>query len=912
MNDSLDNKELAEHLNTRFSALDANLRESFSSVKRDIISLRQEYSQNLKQVISQLNAVQNSYSKNDEERKNEILKIQKQIDALSANERAISALEKRLSELESKFRQAPSSSEISSIKEQLSAVASRSASKEQLKNEINKLSELLKRATSVEQVNQLKQRIEDLGSQLERIEAQEAAKAAELSRISKKIAISEKELSEHKKFFLPKSSFYEEVEYIDKELDSISSRVDQLEQLKKEFSSLGAVQRALSARVARLSEEKVSISQFEKSSAGLASQIRAVQESQKEYFKQIDSNLKESEKRLNNRIMQNEEEFSAVEDSIKRKVDSIRNYSVTKRDFERKIESISKTFSGRLTELSRKASSIDRRVASFEEKVYEHEEFANRISQLASRLEEIEKAHIADTQSISKKLESIQNSAASRNELSSKLAAINNRLSEISHSAEEGDEAVLLQLRSLKDSAVTKNMLSARTAELRSELINIKNKLAGISKDVERLEAIKTDEAIFRDEYAYIEKKILNIEKQLSDLDALKKSGATLNKAQEELKQKLAYAQRQFATKKDFNEVSSSVRKDQQIIHKELDEVLSSLSSTHDALESLRSETVNKRTFEMELAKLEQRLRRSSSNIRQVMNDLAEFKIAIQDEYPNKEILSKEVAALKRAISNVDRKASQTSLIPEILERIEHLERMLEEEKRRSSEKVGRQEFNSTFNSLRAKYYSLKRELESAIYEASKKETRSEVIEATEKHAPSMQVPFASKEEKPKSEDKKHRKNIFTIIGRIITDFFTVEETVQEKRPESEGHGVANKLLSRKHNPSKIIYILIALLIFFALAVILIFNFEAVERFFSSLGSSAFLQNAWNAISEAASSAWDFISAYLTYIVIGLLIVLAALAFSSEKVISLLKRFWSWLKGLFSRKKKGSNRRAKK
>ena len=933
--------ELAENLDTRFSALDKNLRDSFSSVKRDIISLRHEYSENLKGVLAQLEQLRSASSKSEAERRAQIIALQHRIDALTEREKVILNLEKRLSEYEERLNGLPKKEDLSQIRAKMEEVSRKSASKEELKQEVNSLMQALKNATSIEEVRAIKKRIEEEGRKLEEIQAwlnenseltakiseqlkkvedkvSKSAEKSELARVQdqlqKRIAASQKEISEHRNLFVPKALFYEEVEYLDKELDSLTLKIERAEQMRRQLEALKSNYNKIASEVSTLSKDKVSVAQFQKSAELLAKQIERARAENESSVKNAEVKINGSISEIRNRITSNEEEFAAVENALLGRIEKISKSAVNRGEFSRRITSLSQGLSKRISELSRKASNSERRMSYLEDAIAEQQEMGKRLSAIGDRLNKISEAQSAESRRLERRIEGLKNSAATKAELSEKAAEIGRKIEELSSQVEEGDNSIRESLEKVRASSATRQMLSARIAELRGELLKLRNSISGISKDIERLETMKADESAFREEYSFLEKKLFYVEKRVSELDALKKELSALRISQ----QKLEEAQKQFAGKAELKSISASFTNKNRIIQNEIQELIASISRAQDSLESFKSEAVTKDKFEMEIAKLDQRLKRSSSYAKEAMANCEGIQLKLKDEYVSRDALSRELAMLRRAIANTDKKASKAELIPSILERIEELERALESQNRRTRQMVSRRDLDSAVNSLKQRLYLLRRELfKEAKQPAQQQPTEHEITESvSQEHAPELKIREPEpRKEGPKQEGllKKAGKGIrraLTITGRIITDFFTVEEkTEKEKIQKGKDEQEVMPAFARRRNQSKITYVIIALLILFALALLLVFNFQSVSEFFSSLKQGGALQSVLDWLSAAAASVWDFVMTYIAYIALGILIIVAAVILSSERVASSLRILWKWLKGLFkSRGKKVQNK----
>ncbi|PIN72164.1 hypothetical protein COV21_03030, partial [Candidatus Woesearchaeota archaeon CG10_big_fil_rev_8_21_14_0_10_45_5] len=428
-------------------------------------------------------------------------------------------------------------------------------------------------------------------------------------------------------------------------------------------------------------------------------------------------------------------------------------------------------------------------------------------------------------------LDSLRKSSVSGRELARKITSVNQKIGSAVAGLRDSDAEIRKSISEFEKQAVTSDALSGRSAELRNEMRVIRNKTAGLSKDVEKLAATKTNEANFREEYSYVEQKLLDAEKRISAAEKLKSEIAGLRRAEA----RLALLEKHSATKQALGRISGALSRKIRTVEREFDDVASAVRNSHDELSAFKEQAVTRDTFEFEIGKCDLRARRSVSEAKKAKDSITAFEERMQSDYATRAALSNSIRGIRQSIVAVGRRADETSKIPELYAKMESLERELARQKSAQRRLVTRDEFYSNANSIKSRYYELKRILQQKINELSRGIRRERVSYEEVKSieiAPKREAPApAVRREKPKQKGRGW--GFFSVLARIVHDFFTVEEEEAAERKQRE----APKLKAREKKEkrgSRLIYLIVIFLVIFALAVLILFNYKTIVGFFNS------------------------------------------------------------------------------
>jgi predicted RNase H-like nuclease (RuvC/YqgF family) len=139
------NEKITDNLNSRLSALDKNLKNSFFSVKKDILNLRKGYDLQIKSIVSDLSALNQIAAniKGEAARQEKLSAVEQKVAKLEEQEKAIAELEARLSVEEEEVERLLDSKDVSSLKKKVDMLAADSASKNELSAESEYLSGII-------------------------------------------------------------------------------------------------------------------------------------------------------------------------------------------------------------------------------------------------------------------------------------------------------------------------------------------------------------------------------------------------------------------------------------------------------------------------------------------------------------------------------------------------------------------------------------------------------------------------------------------------------------------------------------------------------------------------------------------------------------------------------------------------
>jgi len=857
------NDKLTDNLNIRLSALDKNLKDSFYSVKKDIVNLRRGYDAQIKSIVSELSALNQMAEniKGEAARQAQLSLVESKVARLEQQEKAIEKLESRLAAEEAAIKQLWGTRDISILRKRVDSLSESAASKQELSRELASITGRMDRLSSVSSLEKIEKKLSELRKGIddakrglvpksqynEEIEGisqtiSRLAERQELANAEKRIASAEKSLAESKKRMVTKSSFYDEIYYFDQQNEALSKKMAELEYLKSEAAALSAGAKKTAKDVSALRKRNVSHSDFKNGVKNLSSRIdRLKSESDASYAKveqeagllrasaASKDELSHSIYEIQKELEEQEQSANSSAQSLLRRIDALAKSAVKNPVFSKKTKALSEQLAKASRESQARAALLERKLSALEGRALKASEFSSKIAAISARIGGLEEEEIESEELLRKSLDSLRKSSVSGRELARKITSVNQKIGSAVAGLRDSDAEIRKSISEFEKQAVTSDALSGRSAELRNEMRVIRNKTAGLSKDVEKLAATKTNEANFREEYSYVERKLLDAEKRISAVEKLKSEIAGLRRAEA----RLALLEKHSATKQALGRISGNISRKIRTVEREFDDVASAVRNSHDELSAFKEQAVTRDTFEFEIGKCDLRARRSVSEAKKAKDSITAFEERMQSDYATRAALSNSIRGIRQSIAAVGRRADETSKIPELYAKIESLERELARQKSAQRRLVTRDEFYSNANSIKSRYYELKRILQQKINELSRGIRRERVSYEEVKSieiAPKREAPApAVRREKPKQKGR----GFFSVLARIVHDFFTVEEEEAAERKQREAPKPKVKEKKEKRG-SRLIYLIVIFLVIFALAVLILFNYKTIVGFFNS------------------------------------------------------------------------------